>query len=187
MTLIVLACLGLLLGLAVLLSYNRFVAQRNLVDEAWKQIDVELQRRFDLVPNLIETVKGAAAYERGVLDSVTTARTGVAAVTGESGPGRQHAENALGKALGGLLAVAEAYPTLQVNSNFRELQHELRNTEDRIAAGRRFYNGNVRALNTRVESAPSNIIAGLFKFTAASYFELDDETARTPVKVSFEL
>jgi len=177
-----------LLALSLVVSYNRFVRQRNLVQESWRQVDVELKRRHDLIPNLVETVKGYAAQERTVLTAVTEARgaavqTMQAASTGVAA--QAQAETALGRALGGLFAVAENYPDLKSSQNFLALQQQLAETEDRIAAGRRFYNGNVRALNTRVEAFPSSIVASLFNFTKAEYFELDDPAERAPVDVDF--
>ena len=152
--------LGLVVLLAVLVavSYNRFVKQRNLVQESWRQVDVELKRRHDLIPNLVETVKGYATHEREVFEAVTQARA-AAAAPGSSPAQQAQQEGVLGQALGRLFAVAEAYPDLKASTNFLELQRELTETEDRIAAGRRFYNANVRALNTRVESFPSNLVA----------------------------
>lgn len=174
--------LPLLLALWGVLIYNGLVRLRNLAQEAWRQIDVELHRRHDLIPNLVETVQGYAAHERQVLESVTAART---AALGASGPAQQAAnENALSQALGRLLAVAEAYPQLRASENFLQLQTELATTEDRIAAGRRFYNANVRALNTKTEQFPSNVVAGMFGFTRAEYFEIDD-VARTVPRVDF--
>ena len=170
---------------AMVMSYNRFKSQQNLIAEAWKQIDVELQRRFDLIPNLVEAVKGYAAHEKTVIEEVTAARTRAGAAQSEGPAARQEPEGLLGRALGGLFAVAEAYPDLKASANFLELQKELAVTEDRIAAGRRFYNGNVRAYNTRIETVPSNFIASMFKFTPAEYFEIDDPEARKPVKVQF--
>ncbi|MEP7762672.1 LemA family protein [Sanguibacter sp. 25GB23B1] len=159
-------------------TYNGFVRLRNLVQEAWRQIDVELHRRHDLIPNLIETVKGYAAHERGVFEAVTQART--AAIQPGSSPAQQAAqENDLTRALGRLFAVAEAYPQLRAVESFAQLQQELTNTEDRIAAGRRFYNANVRELNTKVESFPSNVVARIFHFTRAEYFEVVDPAVRT--------
>ena len=177
-----------LVAIALVVSYNRFVRQRNLVQESWRQIDVELKRRHDLIPNLIETVKGYATQERVVLTSVTEART--AAVQALQAPAsgvaaQAQAESNLGRALGGLFAVAENYPDLKSSQNFLALQQQLAETEDRIAAGRRFYNGNVRALNTRVEAFPSSIVASVFNFEKAEYFELDDPTERAPVAVDF--
>ena len=176
------------LGLALVISYNRFVRQRNLVQESWRQIDVELKRRHDLIPNLVETVKGYATQERVVLTSVTEART--AAVQALQAPtagvaAQAQAETNLGRALGGLFAVAENYPDLKSSQNFLALQQQLAETEDRIAAGRRFYNGNVRALNTRVEAFPSSIVASVFNFEKAEYFEVEDATERQPVAVDF--
>ena len=177
---------ALVLGaLAVIASYNRFVRQRNLVQESWRQVDVELTRRHDLIPNLVETVKGYASHERTVLASVVDARNAAVATTG-SVAAQATAENALNGSLKGLLAVAEAYPDLKAAGPFQQLQTQLAETEDRIAAGRRFYNGNVRALNTRVEAFPSSVIAGAFHFAKAEYFETDDPEVRAPVKVSFE-
>lgn len=175
------AVIGLIWGVA---TYNGFVRLRNLVQEAWRQIDVELHRRHDLIPNLVETVKGYAAHERAVFDEVTAARA--AAATPGSSPAQQAAqENQLTAALGRLFAVAEAYPQLRAADNFLALQAELTNTEDRIAAGRRFYNANVRQLNTKIESFPSNLIAGWFHFTRAEYFEAEDPAVRAVPTVDF--
>ena len=173
-----------LVGVAVAVSYNRFVRQRNLVQESWRQVDVELTRRHELIPNLVETVKGYATHEREVFDAVTRARA-AAAAPGASPAQQAQQEGALGQALGRLFAVAEAYPDLKASTNFLELQRQLTETEDRIAAGRRFYNANVRALNTRVESVPSNIVASLFSFEKAEYFEVEDESMRTAPTVDF--
>ncbi len=165
-------------------AYNAFVRLRNLVQEAWRQIDVELTRRHDLIPNLVETVKGYAAHERGVFDEVAQARSLASAPA--SGPAEQAAhENQLTQALGKLFAVAEAYPVLRASENFQQLQAELTNTEDRIAAGRRFYNANVRTLNTRVETFPNNIVAGMFGFVRAEYFETEDPAVRAAPTVDF--
>ncbi|MGZ4485859.1 MAG: LemA family protein [Nocardioidaceae bacterium] len=173
-----------LLALAFAASYNRFVSQRNLVQESWRQVDVELHRRHDLIPNLVETVKGYASHEREVFDAVTRARA--AATSPGSSPAEQaRQEGVLGQALGRLFAVAEAYPELKASTSFLELQRELTDTEDRSAAGRRFYNANVRALNTRVESFPSNLVAGLFGFTKAEYFEVGDLAVRSVPTVDF--
>jgi len=172
------------LAIAVAVSYNRFVRQRNLVQESWRQVDVELTRRHELVPNLVETVKGYATHEREVFESVTAARA-AAAAPGASPAEQAKQEGVLGQALGRLFAVAEAYPDLKASTNFLELQRQLTETEDRIAAGRRFYNANVRALNTRVEAFPSNVIAGMFGFHEAEYFEVQDESVRTAPTVDF--
>jgi LemA protein len=179
-----------ILGIVVLVliagvvSYNRFVRQRNLVQESWQQIDVELTRRHDLIPNLVETVKGYAAHERGTLEAVTAARA-AASAPGSSPAQQAQQENILTGALRQLFAVAESYPDLKASTNFLDLQRQLSETEDRIAAGRRFYNANVRALNTRVQAFPSSIIASLFGFKLAEYFEADDPQVRANPQVSF--
>ena len=184
LAIIVIVALLLVIGLWVAGTYNGFIRVRNLVQEAWRQIDVELTRRHDLIPNLVETVKGYAAHERGVFDEVAQARS--AAVSGGQGPVQQAAtENQLTQALGRLFAVAEAYPVLRASENFQQLQAELASTEDRIAAGRRFYNANVRALNTKVESFPSNVIANLFHIGRAEYFETEDPAVRAAPQISF--
>jgi LemA protein len=170
----------LVLGLFLLVSYNRFVSQVTLVDEAWSQVDVELQRRHDLVPNLVNTVKGYAEHERTVLERLTAARVAADAHRGDPPGARRPFEEELTGAVHGLIAVAEAYPDLKASANFLHLQKELTNTEDRIAAGRRFYNGNVRALNTRVRTLPSNLVASMFGFSAREFFELSDPVAAQP-------
>lgn len=182
---IVVGVVVLLLVVALVVSYNRFMSQKNLITESWKQIDVELQRRFDLIPNLVETVKGYAAHERSVIEAVTAARANAERHREDGPAGRQEPESSLGRAVGGLLAVAEAYPDLKASGNFLELQQQLGYTEDRIAAGRRFYNGNVRAYNTRIQTVPSNLVAAMFHFTPAEYFEIEDPQARQPVQVQF--
>jgi len=173
-----------LVAVALVISYNRFVSQRNLVAESWRQIDVELHRRHDLIPNLVETVKGYAGHERNVFEAVTKARA-AAASPGSTPAAQAQQEGVLGQALGRLFAVAEAYPDLKASANFLELQNQLTETEDRIAAGRRFYNANVRALNTRVEAFPSNVVAGTFGFKQAEYFEVEDVAIRTAPTVDF--
>jgi LemA protein len=180
---VIVVLLVVLIGWAIV-SYNGLVRLRNLVQEAWRQIDVELKRRHDLIPNLVETVKGYAAHERGTLDEVTRARN-IAAAPSSSVAEQAQQEGILSQALGRLFAVAEAYPDLKANQNFLALQQELSTTEDRIAAGRRYYNANVRTLNTKVESFPSNILAGMFHFTRAEYFEVEDAAQREAPQVSF--
>jgi LemA protein len=180
-----------ILGLAVIIilwaigQYNGLVKLRNLVQEAWRQIDVELQRRHDMIPNLVETVKGYAKHERETFEAVTKARA--SAANPNLSPG-EHAvqENMLTQALGKLFAVVENYPQLKADALFQQLQTELTNTEDRIAAGRRFYNANVRTMNTKVETFPTNIIAGMFGFKRQEYFETEDEAARVAPTVSFD-
>jgi LemA protein len=180
-TIVVIVLVIVLAGLAIgaVGAYNRLVRLRNLVQEAWRQIDVELTRRHDLIGNLVETVKGYAAHERGTLEDVMRARS--AAMAPGQSPGQQaESENLLGQALGRLIAVAEAYPDLKANENFRALQDELTSTEDRIASARRYYNATVRDLNTRVETVPTNIIAGMFGIERAEYFEAAGEQREAP-------
>jgi LemA protein len=167
--------LGIVVVLAIagVVSYNRFVSQRNLIRDAWANIDTELRRRYDLIPNIVETVKGYAAHEREVFENVTRAR---AAATGATGsPAEQAAaEGPLVAALRQLFAVVENYPDLKANQNFLALQAELTNTEDRLQTARRFYNANVRDYNQRVQSVPSNVIANLFHFQEEEFFEVDE-------------
>lgn len=161
-----------LLGIALALSYNRFVNQRNLIRNSWSNIDTELTRRYDLIPNLVEAVKGYAAHEKAVLEEVTRARATAQAEHGS--PGEQaKAEGPLVAALRHLFAVVENYPELKASAHFLKLQDELANTEDRIQAARRFYNANVRDYNTRVQSFPSNLIAGTFGFRVEEYFQIE--------------
>jgi len=158
--------------IALIVSYNRFVNQRNLIANSWSNIDTELTRRYDLIPNLVETVKGYAAHERAVLEEVTKARS--RAVAEHGSPEEQAAaEGPLVAALRHLFAVVENYPELKASSHFRQLQDELVNTEDRIQAARRFYNANVRDYNTRVQALPSNMIAGAFNFELREYFQIE--------------
>ena len=166
---------GLLVLLAIIgvVSYNRFVTQRNLIKDAWANIDTELRRRYDLIPNLVETVRGYASHERETFEAVTKARAMATAATGS--PAEQAAaEGPLVAALRQLLLVAEAYPNLKADQNFLHLQAELANTEDRLQTSRRFYNANVREYNTRVQSFPSMIVARLGNFEEEEFFEVDD-------------
>jgi LemA protein len=167
--------------------YNGFVRSRNLIQESWRQIDVELNRRYDLIPNLVETVRAYAAHERNTLENVTRLRNQAAALSGQDGatPERAQAEEALSGAVRGLMVSVEAYPDLKSNVNFLELQRELTATEDRIAAGRRFYNANVRNYNTQVESFPSVLVANMFHFEKATYFEVNDQAVRQAPHISF--
>jgi LemA protein len=184
---VVIAVLAVLV-IAVIVSYNRFVRQRNLVQESWRQIDVELNRRHDLIPNLVETVRGYAAHERGVFEAVTQARAAAQQTLQSSSAGPQaqaQAEGLLGQALGRLMAVVESYPQLKANEQFIALQQQLTETENRIAGGRRAYNDVVRTLNTRVEAFPSALIASVFHFEKAEYFEVQDAATREPVQVDF--
>lgn len=163
--------------------YNRLVTARNLVEEGWSGIDVQLKRRANLVPNLIETVKGYAAYEKGVLEELTAARAAVTSARSVSEAGE--ATSALSVALRHVFAVAEAYPELQADDNFRQLQTQLAEIEDAIQKARRYYNGAVRRLNTLIEVFPSNIVARQFGFERAEYFEIEDEAERAVPKVDF--
>jgi LemA protein len=170
-------------------SYNGFVKSRNLIQESWRQIDVELNRRYELIPNLVETVRAYAAHERNTLEDITRLRSQAQQLSQAEGalPSQQRAdvEAALSGAVRNLIVSVEAYPDLRSNQNFLELQRQLEETEDRIAAGRRFYNANVRVYNTKVESVPSNIIAGMFKFEKATYFQVDEPAVRQAPDVSF--
>ncbi|MGH8876489.1 MAG: LemA family protein [Stackebrandtia sp.] len=170
-----------------LVSFNRFVRQRNTIEESWRQIDVELQRRHDLVPNLVEIVRASAAFEQATLRQVMDART--AAMTARQDPASGHrrqsiAEGELSGALRGFFGLAENYPNLRSSANFLHLQRQFADTEDRLAAGRRFYNGNVRAYNTRRRTIPSNVVAGTCRFRAAEYFELDDPSVRSAPRLA---
>lgn len=166
-------------------AYNRFITLTNRVREAWSDIDVQLKRRYDLIPNLVETVKGYATHEREAFESVTKARA--AAIGAQSVAEHAQAENMLTGALKSLFAVSEAYPDLKANANFVELQRELSDTENKIQAARRFYNGVVMELNTALQSFPSNIIGIMFRFTGREFFQLSEgeQAAKEPVKVQF--
>ena len=166
--------------------YNSLVSSRQKSEEAWSGIDVQLKRRADLVPNLIETVKGYASHERGVFDEVTRLRTAAQSVPPGDVEARAKAESALSFGIGRLLAVAENYPDLKASANFLELQRELGNLESEIQMARRYYTGAVRNLNTLVESFPSNIVAGQFKFEKREYFEIEEPADRAVPKVSFQ-
>ena len=184
LVLIIIIVLVVLVVLYGVLQYNGLIRLRNVVQESWRQIDVELKRRHDLIPNLVETVKGYASHERETLEAVISART-AAVAPGSTVAQQAVQENVLTQALGRLFAVAEAYPNLKANESFLALQNELTATEDRIAAGRRFYNANVRALNTKVETVPSNVVANVFHVTKADYFQADDPADRAVPSVSF--
>jgi LemA protein len=184
--------LWIVLGIVVLVlifgvvAYNRFVSQRQMIRDAYANIDTELRRRYDLIPNLVETVKGYASHERQTFENVTRARQQAIAAQGPAAQGQ--AENMLTAALRQLFAVAENYPQLQASENFRALQLELSNTEDRIQTSRRFYNANVREFNERVKSVPSNVIASMFNFREEEYFEIAEEeraVVEEPPRVDF--
>ena len=182
MWLIIVLVILVVIVMAVIAIYNGLIKLRNRVDEAWSDISVQLKRRYDLIPNLVNTVKGYAAHEKEVFEKVTEART--RAMNAGSTKEKVEAENALSGTLKSLFAVAENYPELKANQNFLELQRELTDTEDKIMASRRFYNGNVRDFNTKLQVFPTNIIAGMLKFTAREFFEMD-ESEKEPVKVEF--
>src|SRR2546423_9309725 len=183
---IVIAVIVVLILLVFWLGYNGLVKRRNQVDNAWSQIDVQLKRRHDLIPNLVETVKGYAAHERGTFEAVTNARA-QAVAAGASGSPQQmaQAENALTGALRSLFAVAENYPQLQAVQEFKDLSENLTATEDKIAFARRFYNGNVRDYNTSLQTFPTNLFAGMLGFKPEEYFELADATERAVPQVKF--
>jgi len=162
----------------LIFAYNRFVTLAKRSEEAWSDIDVQLKRRHDLIPNLIETVKGYATHERAVLEKVTEART--KALSAGSPHDKMQAENMLSDALKTLFAVAENYPQLRASENFLELQRELSDTENKIQAARRFYNTNVRDLNTKLEHFPANIVGKMFKFQKREFFEAAEEEKKTP-------
>ncbi len=175
---------GIIAVLAIwgIFIYNGLIRLKNRVDEAWSDIDVQLKRRYDLIPNLVNTVKGYAAHEKEVFEKVTEART--RAMSAQSAGDKAKAENMLSDTLKSLFAVAEAYPDLKANQNFLELQRELTDTENKVQASRRFYNGNVRDFNTKIQVFPNNIFAGMLGFKEREFFEAE-ETEKEPVKVEF--
>jgi LemA protein len=173
------------LVLAYILINNSLIGARNKCDEAWSGIDVQLKRRHDLVPNLVETVKGYAAHEQQTLTRVTDARAGAMAADNAPPGERSQAESALSVALGGIRAVAEQYPQLRAADNFRQLQAQLAEIEDEIQASRRIYNSNVQAYNTKIQVFPNSIIANNRGFTAREFFEIENAADREPVQVSF--
>ncbi|NWG45062.1 MAG: LemA family protein [Alphaproteobacteria bacterium] len=181
--------LGLLAGVALLVLlwaialYNTLVRRRALVEEGWSGIETQLKRRANLVPNLIETVKGYAAHERGTLEDLTAART--ASLRAHTVEEQAEAQRTLGRALGSLMAVAEAYPDLKASQTFGQLQTELAEIEDQIQLSRRYYNGTVRDLNIMVDQFPSNIVAGRFGFRKATFFEIEDAAERSVPRVDF--
>ncbi|MDQ3898747.1 MAG: LemA family protein [Actinomycetota bacterium] len=179
---IVLVVLVVLVLLYAIVTYNGLVRLRNRIQNAWAQIDVQLRRRYDLIPNLVETVKGYAAHEKSTLEAVTEARAN--AINAQGPVDQARAENMITGALKSLFAVSEAYPDLKANQNFLALQEELSGTEGRISYARQYYNDAVLRLNTKIQSFPSNILAGMFGFKEHEYFEADD-TSRGPVSVQF--
>ena len=185
--LLIVVVLAVIVGIGLVLSYNRFISQRTLIKNAWSNVETELKRRYDLIPNLVETVKGYASHEREVFEEVARTRSIAAGATGS--PAQQAAaEGPFVAALGKLFAVAENYPDLKATQNFQQLQAELSNTEDRIQASRRFYNSNVQVYNARVNSFPSNLIARQFHFQEEEFFEIPEAeraAVETAPKVDF--
>ncbi|MFS8586341.1 MAG: LemA family protein [Acidimicrobiia bacterium] len=182
LVLIVVIALVVLLALYIIVTYNGLVSLRNRIENAWAQIDVQLTRRYDLIPNLVETVKGYAAHERETLDAVIQARN--AGMAAQSPHDKAAAENQITGALKSLFALSEAYPDLKANQNFAQLQEELTGTEGRIAYARQFYNDTVYRYNTKIQSFPGNVLAGIFRFQEREYFQADDES-RGPTQVRF--
>ena len=181
--LLVIVGLALLVGLMLVLLYNRLVQQRNRVDNAWAQVEVQLKRRWDLIPNLVESVKGYAEHERGTFEAVTEART--RAQNAKTPAETAAAEGILGAALGRLFAVAEAYPELQADENFRQLQTELAETENRVAVSRQVYNDSVLTYNNTVQTFPGLMVAGPFGFSIREFFEVEEEAQREAPVVDF--
>jgi LemA protein len=180
---IILLAVVVLLVLALIALYNRLVQFRNRVDNSWAQVEVQLKRRWDLIPNLVETVKGYAAHERGTFEAVTEARA--AAQRASTTEERAQAEGILGQALGRLFAVAEAYPELQADENFRQLQSDLADTENRIAVSRQVYNDTVLTYNNAVQTFPAVVIANWFGFTTREFFEVEEAAQREAPRVDF--
>ncbi|MEW5805360.1 MAG: LemA family protein [Patescibacteria group bacterium] len=178
----ILIILGII-ALAVIMAYNSFIRMRNRVQEAFADIEVQLKRRYDLVPNLVETVKGYAKHEKDVFDKVSQARSMAMGAKGLAE--KAEAENYFSETLKSLFAVSEAYPELKANQNFLELQRELVDTEDKIQSARRFYNGAVRDFNTAIQSFPGNILAGIFRFKQSEMFETKTEAEKEPIQVKF--
>jgi LemA protein len=181
--LLVLLGIVLLVAILLVLFYNRLVRLRNRVDNAWAQIEVQLKRRWDLIPNLVETVKGYAAHERETFEQVTAARA--RAQQAQTPAETAQAEGILGQALGRLFAVAEAYPELQADENFRQLQTELAETENRIAVSRQVYNDSVLTFNNAIQTFPGAVLAGPFGFASREFFDVEDEAQREPPRVDF--
>jgi len=182
-TVIVVAAIVLILVVWLVATYNKLVRLRVSAEEGGSEIEVQLKRRHDLIPNLVETVKGYATHEKGVFEEVTEARTSAQSAQGMEAQGQ--AEGALSQALGRLFAVAEAYPDLKASANFLSLQSELTATEDRISAARRFYNSTVKALNTACQTIPTKFVAPIAKVEEREFFEIDDPAEREVVEVSF--
>ncbi len=182
---LIIVAIIVIVAIFVVVMYNGLVRSRNRIDNAYSQIDVQLKRRYDLIPNLVETVKGYAAHEKSTFEAVTAARANAISAQEGGSPAQQaQAENALSGTLKSLFAVAEAYPDLKANQNFLNLQEELTSTEDRIAYARQFYNDSVLTYNNNIQTFPRSLLAGMFSFDKREYFEGDPE-ATGPVKVEF--
>lgn len=180
---IIIVIILVLFVLWIVLTYNRLVALKNRIDNAWSQIDVQLKRRYDLIPNLVNTVKGYVKHERETLNELTKARANL--IRGDSLAKKAEASDIVTNALKTIFAVAENYPDLKANQNFLQLQEELSGTESKIAYSRQFYNDSVLGLNQKIQQFPSNIIARLFNFAEREYFQIEAQAERKPVKVSF--
>jgi len=182
----IISAILVVIALWLVFTYNIFVRLTNRAKEAWADIDVQLKRRYDLVPNLVNTVKGYATHEAGTFEKVTVARAAAISAEQTGNPAKTaQAENALAETLKSLFAIAENYPDLKANQNFLELQRELSDTENKIQAARRFYNGNVRDLNTKIETFPANLVAGMFNVAKREFFELEETAVREAVEVKF--
>lgn len=186
LALIIIVAVVLIIVLVFVSAYNGLVRLRNRVDSAWSQIDVQLKRRHDLIPNLIETVKGYAAHERGTFEAVVNARNAAIAAAGQGGPQQTaQAENVLTGALRQLFALAEAYPDLKANQNFLELQEQLTSTEDKVSYARQFFNDSVMKYNNKIGTIPSNVVASMFNFKEREFYEIEEATDREVPKVQF--
>lgn len=185
-TLLIVLGVVAVIAIAIIAMYNGLIRLKNRVDEAWSDIDVQLKRRYDLIPNLVETVKGYAAHEKDTLERVIKARNEAMAIQNSGDAEKKaEAENALSSTLKSIFALSESYPDLKANQNFLELQRELTDTEDKIQASRRFYNGNVRDFNTKLQVFPTNIMAGMLGFKAREFFEIAEAKEREAVQVKF--
>lgn len=182
-SLIIVLLVIIVAGIWLVIMFNSLIRSRNRVKESWSDIDVQLKRRYDLIPNLVETVKGYAAHEAGTLDKVIQARAKAMSAQGAKEKGE--AENMLSGALKSMFALAEAYPQLRAVESFTKLQDELTDTENKVQAARRFYNTNVLSFNTKIEQVPNNIVASMFGFKKEEFFEITDAVEKEPVKVSF--
>src|SRR4026208_2068215 len=179
----IILAVGVALGLALVLRYNRLVRLRNRAENAWAQVDVQLKRRYDLIPNLVDSVKGYAAHERGTFDEVTQARTAAQQAKGVAE--QAEAENVLTAAIGRLFAVAEAYPQLRATENFQQLQAQLAETEDKVAVSRQVYNDSVLTYHNAIQTFPGSLFAGPFGFTTREFFEVEDQAQRDAPVVDF--